>query len=71
MAYHGHGTHTKMSQVAKAKQALLRSTRYLGTNCLLCIFSVCADDANKINKFDTYLSRPIAKGVNGAKGLRR
>ena len=29
--------HTKTGQVAKAKQALLRSARYLGTNCLLCV----------------------------------
>jgi hypothetical protein len=62
--------HTKMSQVAKAKQALLRSTRYLGTNCLLYIaiqyFSVRADDAKKK---DTYLSRPIAKECQWGEGL--
>ncbi len=69
----GGDANTKMGQVAKAKQALLRSTRYLGTNCLLCalLYNALAYVWMMRKKIDTYLSRPIAKSVHWAKALRR
>jgi hypothetical protein len=72
VAYHGHGTHKDgpggKSQTSPAK--IYKIFRHeLFTFAAIQRFSVRADDAQKI--IDTYLSRPIAKSVNGAKALRR
>jgi hypothetical protein len=71
VAYHGHGTH-KDGPGGKSQTSLLRSTRYLGTNCLLCIaiqyFSVRADDAKKM--ILTYPG-PSQRVSIGQRALRR
>ena len=71
MAYHG--THKNgpggKSQTSPAKiYKIFRHELFTLCVAIQC-FSVRVDDAEKKN--DTYLSRPIAKSVNGAKALRR
>jgi hypothetical protein len=67
-----HGTHKDepggKSQTSPAKiYKIFRHELFTLCVAIQC-FSVRVDDAKKK---DTYLSRPIAKSVNGAKALRR